>query len=96
MVQLTSASGLTAHDKNGLADPFVVAKLGKIKKTVASQVRLKTLAPRWDETLEFVTNRSQEGSQFVKGFGGIGGILRYKVDFMEHDYDYDEDEVDAY
>jgi peptide chain release factor subunit 1 len=38
-------------------------------------------------TLEFVTNRSQEGSQFVKGFGGIGGILRYKVDFMEHDYD---------
>jgi len=32
-------------------------------------------------TLEFVTNRSQEGSQFVKGFGGVGGILRYKVDF---------------
>ncbi|EJU05842.1 peptide chain release factor eRF/aRF subunit 1 [Dacryopinax primogenitus] len=31
--------------------------------------------------LEFVTDRSQEGAQFVKGFGGIGGILRYKVDF---------------
>ncbi|OJA21518.1 hypothetical protein AZE42_01798 [Rhizopogon vesiculosus] len=30
--------------------------------------------------LEFVTNRSQEGAQFVKGFGGIGGLLRYKVD----------------
>lgn len=41
-------------------------------------------------TLEFVTNRSQEGSQFVKGFGGVGGILRYKVDFMEHGYE-DED-----
>lgn len=27
-------------------------------------------------SLEFITNRSQEGSQFVKGFGGIGGILR--------------------
>lgn len=27
--------------------------------------------------------RSQEGSQFVKGFGGIGGLLRYKVDFAE-------------
>ncbi|KAL1757764.1 50S ribosomal protein L30e-like protein [Schizophyllum commune] len=25
--------------------------------------------------LEFVTNRSQEGAQFVKGFGGIGGLL---------------------
>lgn len=33
--------------------------------------------------LEFVTDRSQEGSQFVKGFGGIGGLLRWKVDFME-------------
>lgn len=32
--------------------------------------------------LEFVTNKSQEGAQFVKGFGGIGGILRWKVDFM--------------
>ena len=31
--------------------------------------------------LEFVTNKSQEGAQFVKGFGGIGGLLRYKVDF---------------
>jgi len=39
-------------------------------------------------TLEFVTNRSQEGSQFCKGFGGIGGILRYKVDMMAlNEYD---------
>ena len=34
-------------------------------------------------TLEFITNRSQEGTQFVKGFGGIGGILRYKVEFVD-------------
>ncbi|GAA5897153.1 translation termination factor eRF1 [Sporobolomyces salmoneus] len=33
--------------------------------------------------LEFITNKSQEGSQFVKGFGGIGGLCRYKVDFGE-------------
>jgi len=33
--------------------------------------------------LEFVTDRSQEGSQFCKGFGGIGGILRWKIDFTE-------------
>lgn len=25
--------------------------------------------------LEIVTDRSQEGAQFVRGFGGIGGIL---------------------
>mmetsp|Transcript_4488 Transcript_4488/g.11598 ORF Transcript_4488/g.11598 Transcript_4488/m.11598 type:complete len:438 (+) Transcript_4488:71-1384(+) len=40
-------------------------------------------------TLEFVTNRSQEGSQFVKGFGGIGGILRYKVEFPDEDDDFE-------
>lgn len=33
--------------------------------------------------MEFITDRSGEGTQFVKGFGGIGGILRWKVDFME-------------
>lgn len=37
--------------------------------------------------LEIVTDRSQEGSQFCRGFGGIGGLLRYKVDFQEMDYD---------
>ncbi len=35
--------------------------------------------------LEFVTDRSQEGAQFVRGFGGLGGILRYKVDIHEDD-----------
>ena len=39
--------------------------------------------------LEFVTDRSSEGTQFVKGFGGIGGILRWKVDFVEMS-NYDE------
>ena len=27
-------------------------------------------------TLEIITDRSQEGSQFVRGFGGVGGMLR--------------------
>eukprot|EP00397_Hematodinium_sp_SG-2012_P017561 GEMP01017963.1.p1 GENE.GEMP01017963.1~~GEMP01017963.1.p1 ORF type:complete len:435 (+),score=66.99 GEMP01017963.1:41-1345(+) len=31
--------------------------------------------------LDFITDRSQEGNQFVKGFGGLGGLLRYRVDF---------------
>lgn len=26
-------------------------------------------------TLEIITDRSQEGSQYVRGFGGIGGML---------------------
>jgi len=32
-------------------------------------------------SLQFVTDKSQEGSQFLKGFGGIGGLLRYSVEF---------------
>lgn len=30
---------------------------------------------KFGATLEIVTDKSQEGSQFVKGFGGIGGKL---------------------
>eukprot|EP00697_Spironema_sp_BW2_P010968 gnl/Spiro4/26518_TR13197_c0_g1_i2.p1 gnl/Spiro4/26518_TR13197_c0_g1~~gnl/Spiro4/26518_TR13197_c0_g1_i2.p1 ORF type:complete len:473 (-),score=143.80 gnl/Spiro4/26518_TR13197_c0_g1_i2:144-1508(-) len=40
---------------------------------------------RYGAVLEFVTNRSQEGSQFVRGLGGIGGLLRYQVDFLTMD-----------
>jgi peptide chain release factor subunit 1 len=44
--------------------------------------------------IEFVTNRSQEGSQFVRGFGGIGGILRWQVQFAEFEVfdDFDDDD----
>ncbi|CAO0798081.1 unnamed protein product [Mucor circinelloides] len=45
--------------------------------------------------LEFVTNRSQEGAQFCKGFGGIGGILRYPVNFEQLDSVDDDDEFDS-
>lgn len=31
--------------------------------------------------LELVTDRTQEGTQFVRGFGGIGAMLRYKIEF---------------
>ncbi|XP_068677752.1 eukaryotic peptide chain release factor subunit 1 [Montipora capricornis] len=39
-------------------------------------------------TLEIITDKSQEGAQFCKGFGGIGGILRYRVDFQSMEMDY--------
>ena len=50
-------------------------------------------------TLEIITDRSQEGSQFVRGFGGIGGMLRYKVDFQAlqcDDLDEEEFDLDDY
>jgi len=44
--------------------------------------------------LEFITNRSQEGSQFCKGFGGIGGILRYKLENVDEENFSDNDDED--
>jgi peptide chain release factor subunit 1 len=40
--------------------------------------------------IELISDKTQEGFQFVKGFGGIGGILRYKVELEDH-YDADGD-----
>ncbi|KAL2503510.1 Eukaryotic peptide chain release factor subunit 1-3 [Abeliophyllum distichum] len=48
---------------------------------------------RFGCTLEFVTNKSQEGSQFCRGFGGIGGILRYQVDVRAFDELSDDGEI---
>ncbi|CAF1304889.1 unnamed protein product, partial [Adineta steineri] len=45
-------------------------------------------------TLEIVTDKSQEGSQFVRGFGGVGGILRYKVDLQNLNVDEDAEKID--
>lgn len=42
--------------------------------------------------LVFVSDKSDEGAQFVTGFGGLGGILRYKVDMGE----FDEEEGELY
>lgn len=50
--------------------------------------------------IEFITDKSPDGFQFVKGFGGIGGFLRYKLELddikhdatgMQDDFDPDED-----
>ena len=50
-------------------------------------------------SLEFITDRSEEGSQFVRGFGGIGGILRYQVNLADFevagDHDDDSDEYSS-
>ncbi|KAI3422433.1 Eukaryotic peptide chain release factor subunit 1 [Globodera pallida] len=40
---------------------------------------------RFGAALEIVTDKSQEGAQFVRGFGGLGGVLRYSVDIPQLD-----------
>jgi len=55
---------------------------------------------RFGAALEIITDRSQEGSQYVRGFGGIGGMLRYLVDFQSlqsyEDFDDEEYDLDDY
>ena len=44
--------------------------------------------------LVFITDKSAEGSQFVKGFAGIGGFLRYAVNY-DAVYDAPDDDNDS-
>ncbi|XP_064465852.1 eukaryotic peptide chain release factor subunit 1 [Ornithodoros turicata] len=64
---------------------FMDRDTGVELELVESMALLEWLANNYKNfgaTLEIITDKSQEGSQFVKGFGGIGGILRYRVDFQ--------------
>lgn len=73
---------------------FLDKETGAEMETVDSTSFLEWLAEAYKDfgaTLEFVSDRSGEGNQFVKGFGGIGAILRYKVNF-EQLADYSDDD----
>jgi len=78
-----------AKDQSQFVDP----KTGVDLETIEQISLVEWFANNYKNfgaTLEFITNRSQEGSQFCKGFGGVGGLLRWKVDFSQMDDD-DED-----
>lgn len=76
-------------------EEFMDKETGQEMEVVDNGSFLEWLAEKYKDfgaTLEFVSDRSSEGNQFVKGFGGIGAILRYKVNFEQLiDVD-DEDE----
>ena len=85
----------TKQQEENQRELFVDKETG-LEMEVAEQTSfLEWLAESYKDfgaTLEFVSDRSSEGNQFVKGFGGVGGLLRYKVNFEQlADYD-DEDE----
>lgn len=77
---------------------------GQEMETVDEQPFVEWLAENYKNygaTLEFITDKSSEGAQFVTGFGGIGAILRYKVNFEQladesEDEYYDENEGSDY
>ncbi|UNI14400.1 translation termination factor eRF1 [Purpureocillium takamizusanense] len=80
-------------------DQFQDKHTGQEMDIVSQESFLEWIAEHYKDfgtALEFVSDRSTEGNQFVKGFGGIGGILRYKVNFEQlADLDDDDDYYDA-
>jgi peptide chain release factor subunit 1 len=67
-------------------EQFMDKESGQEMEVVDQGSFLEWLAEKYKDfgaTLEFVSDRSSEGNQFVKGFGGIGAILRYKVNFEQ-------------
>jgi len=65
---------------------FMDKETGQEMEVIEQIPFLEWLAEKYKDfgaTLEFVSDRSSEGNQFVKGFGGIGAMLRYKVNFEQ-------------
>lgn len=72
-------------DKSAPKD-FLIGKDGEELEIISDQLFIEWLAEHYQEfgtRLEFVTDKSSEGAQFVRGFGGIGALLRYKVNFEQ-------------
>jgi peptide chain release factor subunit 1 len=89
----------TKQQEAASRDKFMDKETGQEMEVVAQDSFLEWIAEHYKDfgaTLEFVSDRSTEGNQFVKGFGGIGGILRYKVNFEQlADMDDDDEYYDG-
>ncbi|KAJ1998884.1 translation termination factor eRF1, partial [Coemansia thaxteri] len=83
---LTSAQ---AADRANLLDKDTGTEL-EVKETEPMLEWLANVYKDKGAALEIITDRSTEGSQFVKGFGGIGGMLRWKLDVSQMDGDQDD------
>lgn len=84
----------TSKQQEQNREQFMDKETGQEMEVIDSMPFLEWLAEKHKDfgaTLEFVSDRSSEGNQFVKGFGGIGAALRYKVNF-EQLLDLDDDE----
>jgi peptide chain release factor subunit 1 len=78
-------------------DAFVCKKTKAILEVVEKEPLIEWIAENYksqNAILELVTDKSTAGLQFVKGFGGIGGMLRYQCAFHDSD-DYDDEDGDS-
>ena len=89
VLRTSSSSEVILHTNKGSEanrEQFMDKETGQEMEIVDQGSMLEWLAEHYKDygaNLEFVSDRSSEGNQFVKGFGGIGGILRYKVNFEQ-------------
>lgn len=70
---------------------------GQEMDLVSEQLLIEWLAENYKSygaNLEFISDKSTEGAQFVAGFGGIGAMLRYKVNFEQLLDESDDEFVD--
>jgi len=70
---------------------------GQEMDLVSEQLLVEWLAENYKNygaNLEFISDKSTEGAQFVAGFGGIGAMLRYKVNFEQLLDESDDEFVD--
>ncbi|KAL9125773.1 MAG: hypothetical protein Q9217_005076 [Psora testacea] len=94
----SSGSEIIIHTNKGQEtdrEQFMDQETGQEMEIIDQGSFLEWLAEHYKDfgaALEFVSDRSSEGNQFVKGFGGIGAILRYKVNFEQLADFSDEDE----
>ncbi|KAI9864586.1 MAG: Polypeptide release factor (eRF1) in translation termination [Trichoglossum hirsutum] len=107
--RLNAASGAevilhtTKTQENSSREAFMDKDTGQEMELVEQMPFLEWLAEKYKDfgaSLEFVSDKSSEGNQFVKGFGGIGALLRYKVNFeqladLDDDDEYYDDREDA-
>lgn len=85
----------------GAPDAFKDTKSGQDYEIVEKVQVVEWMAENYKNygcSLAFVTDRSQEGAQFVKGFGGIGALLRWPLDLstldMEEEGGFEEEDYD--
>ena len=100
VLKASSGSDVVLHtnkqQENLNREAFMDKETGQEMEVIEQGLFLEWIAEKYKDfgaNLEFVSDRSSEGNQFVKGFGGIGAMLRYKVNFEQlADFDEDEDE----
>ena len=90
----------TISDNSKVSGPKFKPENSDIEYEIVERIQLSEWLlnnyKKYVNHLEIVTDKTNEGNQFVKGFNGIGGILRYKLEHnyedFEENYSFDEDE----